>query len=1289
MLTERRGNARGPETEHESDGAGMWNRRWQEEAEAEAKATLVGPATSSRSSGRRPAHGDVRAGPWLLRVALLGLVIPTISAAFIHFDNCLDQSIIHSNPVQLQFTPLRVWARFDTVNATHNLNLTVYGNVSGSATTTPPPPPDAPGWNNPSVTLGKIVDLSEANNKFSTFFAKFQFLSYTPFLIPPARFCSTLVRGSCPLGPVFNASSDDVRRLPAFSVDHNLFAPYSFTSLTVNFRAASGDAGAAKLACVSVNITPDLGNSVRWLLVLIPVAILVLVGLATAFAAIWSPWGSADIFRWTSNYGRDVDLLRLVTPGFGDCLQYIQFAFLTAALSLNYPGYFQPVMSQLSWSALMFNTSLVTHGPGTQSLIDGIYVANGSYGMDRMSQLVGMTSVRDIWAGAAIWLLAIVCAVVGLIQLGFILRSGYRHLSHIQEEDLRAKNLPFTVGNLTRVVFNYLLLPLAALSTFQLVVARIPPHDPLTTAMAGLLLILLISFAVWMMRLIARIRPRSYLFDDLPTVLLYGSLYNTYSDDAAPFTMIPLLLQFVRGAAIGAVQPYGIAQLVLLAVCEVIFLLTLHAFRPFARPTSMNAFHTFFSGARLLTTMLSVAFVPSLAISEGSRGWVGYVILIMHAFVLVFCFLLNAAQTVIEVAARLSGAGGDGGAARGGLVKVCTHDPAVHMVAWSPECVFGIRQLSKRGPRRHAPGRQSIGSDAAFFGSGAAPPSTVTGGRPRSTSGSSTVLLNRHLASDGRGSITLDSVSGASGPAHLRSASDSAYTPTTPGLNSPFSFIPGEAQEAGPSDPYYRPPRPRRPAAEGPPPGARSRLSWAGGTEWASRRWSRLSPDRNDGLESGEGPSGSGTGTPVPANLSARDLSDGAANDGRPPRTDYAVREVDDFYNVGVREVRGPALSASPARRLGTGPADPTGPIASAASWIRGLFGGKTKEKEKGTGFEVVRRPRMPPGTKPRAATSATRPRGEADYRDESSPDVPDRPPPHRQPQGPLVIVEDTSAPAAEHVSPSGADADADAVRDMTASDAEGAEPGGPPRPPRASQLSPIPPSLPPIDPSSDIELPSRVGSPASSSSHRNAAATAGAATADVPTVPRKSPKRRSIPQIKVPKGPSRLAAVRASPPASPNASPAAEPERRRSAASSPRMPFRSSEHSSLHERRPSTDDESRASSLLPVFAPGDAGLAVPLPIASAAAPASGAGSGPGSGLASASASFHSRQTSLGFVPQHRASDSIHTVPETSAAGVDLQGRTAEILDVRAGGGGSSSSTLSKSSRGLRRDDQA
>ena len=247
----------------------------------------------------------------------------------------------------------------------------------------------------------------------------------------------------CPLRFVFRANililalRSDISQLSAMTISHDLYSSYAFTSMTGQMNIKSGDANGAALACVQATFTPQLGNQLSDTLTYVPMAILIVVAVATAAAAIFSPWGSTDIFRFTTNYGRDDDLLRLVTPGFGDCLQYIQFMVLAGSLSLNYPGFYQPVVSQVSWSALMFNQSFVSHGKGYPSIIDGIYAANGTYGLNRMSQLVGMTRDFDVWAGMIVWLLVIIGAVLFLIQLGFAFRWVYHFISNTQQEYLR------------------------------------------------------------------------------------------------------------------------------------------------------------------------------------------------------------------------------------------------------------------------------------------------------------------------------------------------------------------------------------------------------------------------------------------------------------------------------------------------------------------------------------------------------------------------------------------------------------------------------------------------------------------------------------------------------------------------------------------------------------------------------------------------------------------------------------------------------------------------------------
>ncbi|KAF4446617.1 hypothetical protein F53441_9748 [Fusarium austroafricanum] len=877
-----------------------------------------------------PRHGAIlRFSKSLLFSLLITLhAVSPVHAVRIPLTNCLSDTYRLHEPTKLQWVPVYADAVFDTENEKHNLRVIVWGNVTGARASSDP------SWIQGSENNSKITQTPERDkfkyNNATTYFSKVNFLAYAPYN-NKVDFCNSLVNGSCPLGP-YSGEVDfsDAYKLSSINITWDAYASYAFASLAPSMSIVDGTREAAQIGCASMTITPDLGG-LSWLLKFLPMIVLLFTGFAVVFSAIFSPWGSSDIFHWTSNYGRDVDLLRLVTPGFGDCLQYIQFVALSGGLTLDYPGFYQPIVSQMAWSTLMFNESFVAEAPSWQSVVDGIYVTNGTYGLQELGQLVGMAETRDIWAGMMVWLCVCIASVTVLVQGGFAIQWLFRKINNTPEEDLRSKNVPFSVGNAVRIVFNYFLFPIVALSCFQLVTAGNSPTY--TIALAVVTLVFLIIFAIYLFYLIIRTRPKSVLYDDLPTVLLYGPLYNTYSDEAAAFALIPVFLTFLRGIAVGAVQPSGIAQVVLLAICEVIHILTIHAFRPFQRSTAMNAYHTLFGALRLISILLMVAFVPTLDVSEGDKGWIGYIILGIHGAALIFGFFLNALQTIIEVAARMLGAGGDDarGLTRGGLTKI-----------------FGMRQLSRRNiqQRNTGPSRASQLSTAAMLDldDGGKSGYVMPSGRVRSESGASLGgLMNpRH-----RSSSALDSIDIYSGmPQNVDSSS--SYMPNTPGERSTFSFLPSPGaarhhptQSMDAADPYYRPPRRRQAMnesihSEGP-----------GGSNATDTRGANQTGGLGDPEDMGADISRGATPAPPPAGYSQTSIP--------PNRPDYATREVDFYYGV-----RGPALNSDgPGRKLGTGPADPTGPVATASGWFRNIFGGKTKEK--GKGFEVVRSSRMPP----------------------------------------------------------------------------------------------------------------------------------------------------------------------------------------------------------------------------------------------------------------------------------------------------------------------------------------
>ena len=149
----------------------------------------VWPEAGCHNSRRIPAiHTILHTALW----AMFLLTSPA-AAVLINFENCLTPNIIKSNPQQLQFVPLYVWAALNSTSDSYGLNVTVYGNVAGEQR-----------YTNPNDTVREIADVGGVppNQKFTTFTTQFNVLDYTPYNPPAERFCNGSALTPCPFVPV-------------------------------------------------------------------------------------------------------------------------------------------------------------------------------------------------------------------------------------------------------------------------------------------------------------------------------------------------------------------------------------------------------------------------------------------------------------------------------------------------------------------------------------------------------------------------------------------------------------------------------------------------------------------------------------------------------------------------------------------------------------------------------------------------------------------------------------------------------------------------------------------------------------------------------------------------------------------------------------------------------------------------------------------------------------------------------------------------------------------------------
>lgn len=140
---------------------------------------------------------------WGLLVA--AVFLRPASAVRIPFDNCLPNSYRLSDPAPLQWEPLWGDALFETDTDNHNLQVIIWGNVSGSHLDVTLPPPNDTHWEDDDKLDGKIARVPDPRDpSLTTLVTQIDMLTYREYR-DNADFCrSRLVNGSCPLAPIFD-----------------------------------------------------------------------------------------------------------------------------------------------------------------------------------------------------------------------------------------------------------------------------------------------------------------------------------------------------------------------------------------------------------------------------------------------------------------------------------------------------------------------------------------------------------------------------------------------------------------------------------------------------------------------------------------------------------------------------------------------------------------------------------------------------------------------------------------------------------------------------------------------------------------------------------------------------------------------------------------------------------------------------------------------------------------------------------------------------------------------------
>ncbi|KAF9551359.1 hypothetical protein EC957_009243 [Mortierella hygrophila] len=203
----------------------------------------------------------------------------------------------------------------------------------------------------------------------------------------------------------------------------------------------------------------------------------------------------------------------------------------------------------------------------------------------------------------------------------------------------------FVAGNVIRV-WLLLFTPLALSAMFQLTISG----DTTMMAIASTsLIVLTVGTSVFITWRILRSASGDNHLEDFGLLLKYGALYNTLAEEGTLFFLVNLLARFLWGLSVAMLSAYGIAQVAVLMVVELGYMMVIGVKWPFS-DSGDNKFHILLSVVKILVTGCSIPYIQELNVTPKTRQIFGYVQMGLHlsVFVVIFALVLwNTIQVVM------------------------------------------------------------------------------------------------------------------------------------------------------------------------------------------------------------------------------------------------------------------------------------------------------------------------------------------------------------------------------------------------------------------------------------------------------------------------------------------------------------------------------------------------------------------------------------------------------------------------------------------------------------------
>lgn len=431
-----------------------------------------------------------------------------------------------------------------------------------------------------------------------------------------------------------------------FQYEFDVGSFHTFGTYLVRFLLVDPNEAHDTLGCVEFEATPVQPASILHFAFYGVLALCIVSLVAGTFTTAFSAHQEAqNPFLFIVSTICNTPLLDLLTPTITDVLHYTQTAFFLVTMNLNYPGFLQPVMLLIAPFLLMGIGIIGTRMPAS---LDGLYDMLWEQGLGKLTLFMSQSLRLSLltWFNMVVTLFIVIAgrclwseAVLWILRL--VRNKTVPEKDPVSRAVDAKRNAMYLLGYAIETVYLGFCLPFLTLTVYQLKGLRDNSENApvdrdayVWLSVVGLVLVLaFVAHNAWIVYYFTFRRVAVYL--SLSFILAYWSVFSNLKLTKLFWWGLQVLLVVLRAVVIGAIDN-GVAQVLLVAMAELVYLCCALWFQPYHLSPSLSYWMMVPVCCRLLVLLLNIAYIPGLQVAERLRLYVAYTQLAIHLLMYTF-----------------------------------------------------------------------------------------------------------------------------------------------------------------------------------------------------------------------------------------------------------------------------------------------------------------------------------------------------------------------------------------------------------------------------------------------------------------------------------------------------------------------------------------------------------------------------------------------------------------------------------------------------------------------------